>query len=53
MRQMSLKPDFVKSKEIRWKEKLQQIKSLSKRGYKVTIDATGKVASVTLVKECN
>lgn len=53
MRQMSLKPDFVKGREIRWKEKLQQIKSLSKRRYKVTIDATGKVASVTLVKECN
>lgn len=51
MKQTSLKPDFIKGKEIRWKEKLQQIKSLSKQGYKVKIDATGKVTSVMLVEE--
>lgn len=53
MKQTSLKPCIVKSTEIRWKENLQQIKSLSKRGYRVTIDATGKIASSTLVEEYN
>lgn len=51
MKQTSLKTGLVKSQEIRWKENLQQIKSLFKRGYKVTIDATGKVASIMLVEE--
>lgn len=51
MKQTSLKTGLVKSKEIRWKENLQQIKSLFKRGYKVTIDATGKVASIMLEEE--
>lgn len=50
---MSQKTHFVKGKEIGWKEKLQQNKSLSRQRYKVTIDATGKVASVMLVEEYN
>lgn len=47
MKQTALKPDFIKSKKIRWKEKLQQW------GYKVTIDAAGRVAFVILVEEYN
>lgn len=47
MKQMALKPDFIKSKKNKMEGKLQQ------QGYKVTIDAAGRVASVMLVEEYN